>query len=220
MGSFIILAAFIAALGASIFYFFIASGKVKYQNIKAARFLFHAAIILTISSTAFLLYLIITHQFQYTYVWNYSSKDLPVNLLISTFYAGQEGLRVRQEEGYPLEGFLRQVAFREEDRCRQCYRLRLVKTAEIAKSGGFNAFTTTLLYSRFQKHDLIRSIGAAVAGEYDIPFLYIDFREGWSEGVRISKALGLYRQPYCGCIYSERERYSKPAGAKREKIGL
>ena len=91
MGSFIILAAFIAAFGASLFYFFIASGKVKYQNIKTARFLFHAAVVLTISSTAFLLYLIITHQFQYTYVWNYSSKDLPVNLLISTFYAGQEG---------------------------------------------------------------------------------------------------------------------------------
>jgi len=91
MGSFIILAAFIAALGSSVFYFLISSGKVKYRNIKAARLLFHAAVVLTISSAAFLLYLIITHQFQYTYVWNYSSKDLPVNLLISTFYAGQEG---------------------------------------------------------------------------------------------------------------------------------
>ena len=46
---------------------------------------------MTVSSAAFLIYLIITHQFQYTYVWNYSSKDLPVNLLASTFYAGQEG---------------------------------------------------------------------------------------------------------------------------------
>ncbi len=74
-------------------------------------------------------------------------------------YAGQEGLPVIREEGYPLEEFLRQVAFREEDRCRHCYRLRLAQTAQIAKRGGFDAFTTTLLYSRFQKHDLIRSIG-------------------------------------------------------------
>jgi hypothetical protein len=122
-------------------------------------------------------------------------------------YAGQEGLPIMREDHYPLEGFLRQVAFREEDRCRHCYRLRLGKTAQIAKSGCFSAFTTTLLYSRFQKHDLIRIIGEEVAVKYDIPFLYRDFREGWSEGVRISKALGLYRQPYCGCIYSEKERY-------------
>jgi len=124
-------------------------------------------------------------------------------------YAGEEGLQVIREEDYPLEGFLRQVAFREEDRCRHCYRLRLVKTAQIAKNGGFNAFTTTLLYSRFQKHDLIRCIGEEVAVKYGISFLYRDFREGWSEGVRISKALGLYRQPYCGCIYSEKERYCR-----------
>jgi predicted adenine nucleotide alpha hydrolase (AANH) superfamily ATPase len=122
-------------------------------------------------------------------------------------YAGREGLRVIREEGYPLEGFMRQIVFREEDRCRHCYRLRLVKTAKTAKAGHCDAFTTTLLYSRYQKHDLIRSIGEDVARECDIPFLYRDFREGWSEGVKISKALGLYRQPYCGCIYSEKDRY-------------
>ena len=91
MGSYIIIAAFVAAFGSSILYFLNASGKISSNNIKAARFLFHASVILVISSTAYLMYLIITHQFQFTYVWNYSSKDLPVNLLISTFYAGQEG---------------------------------------------------------------------------------------------------------------------------------
>lgn len=111
-----------------------------------------------------------------------------------------------REDAYPLAEFLRQVAFREEDRCRHCYRLRLARTAEIAKKGRFDAFTTTLLYSRFQKHDLIRSIGDTVAGMQGIPFLYRDFREGWSEGVRISKELGMYRQQYCGCIYSEKDR--------------
>jgi predicted adenine nucleotide alpha hydrolase (AANH) superfamily ATPase len=121
-------------------------------------------------------------------------------------YTGQEKLRVMREDAYPLVEFLRQVAFREEDRCRHCYHLRLSRTAEIAKKGHFDAFTTTLLYSRFQKHDLIRSIGDTVAAMQGIPFLYRDFREGWSEGVRISKQLGMYRQQYCGCIYSEKDR--------------
>lgn len=89
MGPYLIYGAFAAALLSSILYYLSAGGQQNY--IKQARFLFHACAILTISSAAFLLYLIITHQFQYTYVWNYSSKDLPANLLISTFYAGQEG---------------------------------------------------------------------------------------------------------------------------------
>jgi len=89
MGSTLIFIAFASALISSIAYFSVHFGKAK--NIKIARLFFHIAAIATISSAAFLLYLIITHQFQYTYVWNYSSRDLPLNLLISTFYAGQEG---------------------------------------------------------------------------------------------------------------------------------
>lgn len=126
-------------------------------------------------------------------------------------YAGQERLPLVREEGYPVEGFLRQVAFREEDRCRHCYQMRLEKTAQAAKAGGFDAFTTTLLYSRYQKHDLIRGTAEAVARRCDIPFLYRDFREGWAEGVRMAKALEMYRQPYCGCLYSEKERYYRPS---------
>jgi predicted adenine nucleotide alpha hydrolase (AANH) superfamily ATPase len=122
-------------------------------------------------------------------------------------YAGKEKLPVMREDAYPVAEFLRQVAFREEDRCRHCYRLRLAATARMAKEGGFDAFTTTLLYSRFQKHDLIRSVGDAVETIERIPFLYRDFREGWSEGVRISKERAMYRQQYCGCIYSEKDRY-------------
>jgi predicted adenine nucleotide alpha hydrolase (AANH) superfamily ATPase len=127
-------------------------------------------------------------------------------------YAGREGMPVIREEAYPMETFLRQVAFREEERCRACYQLRLSRTAQVAVQGGFDAFTTTLLYSRFQKHDQIRSVGEGVARAHGIVFLYRDFREGWSEGVRISKELGMYRQPYCGCIYSEKERYCRVSG--------
>jgi predicted adenine nucleotide alpha hydrolase (AANH) superfamily ATPase len=122
-------------------------------------------------------------------------------------YAVQEGLGVTRENLYPVEEFLQQVVFREEDRCRHCYRLRLIHAAKSANKGCFDAFTTTLLYSRFQKHDLIRRIGQEVAEELHIAFLYRDFREGWAEGIQISKKFGMYRQSYCGCIYSEKMRY-------------
>lgn len=89
MGPYLLYGAFAAAFLSSLLYFISAAGKTNY--VKQARMLFHASAVLTISSAAFLLYLIISHQFQYTYVWNYSSKDLPWNLLIATFYAGQEG---------------------------------------------------------------------------------------------------------------------------------
>lgn len=136
-----------------------------------------------------------------------------------TAYAGQEGLTIFGEVAYSLNSFLRQVVFREEERCRHCYQLRLSYAARIAKRDRFDAFTTTLLYSRYQKHELIREIAADVAEEYGIPFLYRDFREGWSEGVRDSKEMGMYRQPYCGCIYSERERYDRSIGKEEEGGG-
>ena len=81
------------------------------------------------------------------------------------------------------------------------------RAASVAKSGRFDAFSTTLLVSPFQKHDLIRNIGEEAGKKYGVNFLYKDFREGYKEGVEKSKELGLYRQPYCGCIYSERDRY-------------
>jgi hypothetical protein len=79
----------------------------------------------------------------------------------------------------------------------------------VAKRGKFDYFTTTLLYSKFQKHDEIKSIGEAVAKDVGVKFYYYDFRDGWKEGIEESKRLGMYRQQYCGCIYSEKERYFK-----------
>ena len=70
-------------------------------------------------------------------------------------------------------------------------------------------FTTTLLYSKYQKHDLIREIGKNLSQQLGIFFYYQDFRAGWAEGVKISKELGMYRQQYCGCIYSEKQRFYK-----------
>jgi len=122
-------------------------------------------------------------------------------------YARQIDLRVVYQDGYDLEGFIRNVVYREKNRCSYCYHDRLQTTARMARHGKFDYFTTTLLYSKFQRHELIKSIGESVGRSTGVPFLYEDFREGWKEGVETSKTLEMYRQPYCGCIYSEKERF-------------
>ena len=122
-------------------------------------------------------------------------------------YSDSADFRVIFQKGYDLEGFLRNVAFREADRCMSCYYERLKATALVAKKGDFNAFSSTLLYSKFQNHEMIRKTGDAVGKSIGIPFYYHDFREGWKKGIEESKKLNMYRQSYCGCIYSEKERY-------------
>ena len=84
---------------------------------------------------------------------------------------------------------------------------RLKLAAEYAAENGFDAFTSSLLYSRYQNHELIRKTGEELGQHYGIDFLYDDYRVGWQEGIRVSKEMGLYRQQYCGCIYSEKDRY-------------
>jgi predicted adenine nucleotide alpha hydrolase (AANH) superfamily ATPase len=113
------------------------------------------------------------------------------------------------QEGYDLEGFIQNLVHREADRCRHCYHDRLRTTALLAKRGKFDFFSSTLLYSKFQKHELVRSIGESIAKSVGVPFFYQNFREGWKEGVDTSKELKMYRQQYCGCIYSEKERFFK-----------
>ncbi|MCX5835122.1 MAG: epoxyqueuosine reductase QueH [Deltaproteobacteria bacterium] len=124
-------------------------------------------------------------------------------------YKTNQGLEVLISEGYPLEDFLRGLVQSEGDRCAFCYSHRLQAAAVLANREGIKTFSTTLLYSRYQKHDLIREIGEQVALKYDLKFLYRDFREGWTEGQKSARTVGLYRQRYCGCIYSEKERYFK-----------
>ncbi len=114
------------------------------------------------------------------------------------------------EGAYDIDRFFQDVVYRERVRCPICYRLRLTETAKVARRGGFDYFSTTLLVSPFQKHDLIREIGQDISERYDVPFLYLDFRKGWKKAVVKSRKLELYRQQYCGCIYSEKERYYKP----------
>ena len=123
------------------------------------------------------------------------------------YYADRINLKMIYQEGYDLEGFIQNVVFREAERCNYCYHDRLRSTAMLAKRGKFDYFSTTLLYSKHQKHDLIRSMGESIGKSAGVEFLYQDFREGWKEGIECSKQMGLYRQQYCGCIYSEKDRF-------------
>ncbi len=122
-------------------------------------------------------------------------------------YAADMDLKMIWQKGYELEEFLRAVAFREKNRCRYCYHVRLKAAVLVAKKGKFNGFSTTLLYSKFQNHRAIIETGEALGKQYGVKFIYHDFREGWKHGIDTSKARGMYRQQYCGCIYSEKDRY-------------
>ncbi len=86
-----------------------------------------------------------------------------------------------------------------------CYAFRINKTARTAKEKNFDAFTTTLLVSPWQDHEKIREIGELASKEYNIPFLYQDFRPYYREGKNEAYRRGYYLQKYCGCIYSYRE---------------
>ena len=127
-------------------------------------------------------------------------------------------LTVDYHSAYGLQEYLRQVVFHEQQRCGICYEMRLAVTARQAKALGAEAFSTTLLYSRYQKHELIRAKGELIASRYAIPFYYRDFRGGWQEGIDMAIDMKLYRQPYCGCIFSEQERYDKKLRKRRQEI--
>jgi len=137
-------------------------------------------------------------------------KEFAKRLETSREFAAQAGLELIVDPAYTLEDFLGRALAAGGERCRACYELRLRRTARYARDHGFDSFTTTLLVSPYQKHDIVKEVGEAAAREAKVPFYYQDFRPGWPQGVEISKNLGLYRQPYCGCIFSERDRYHKP----------
>ena len=122
-------------------------------------------------------------------------------------YAAASELQVIYKDEYLLEDFLSQVASEPTNRCAYCYQSRLKQAAEYAAKSGYDAFTTSLLYSRYQNHEMIRKMGEELGLHYGIEFLYEDYRVGWQDGIKASKAMGLYRQQYCGCIYSEKDRY-------------
>ncbi len=97
------------------------------------------------------------------------------------------------------------------ERCRSCYSLRLEKTAEQAREQGFEAFSTTLLISPYQDFQQIAATGKELAEKYNVLFHLKDYRPHFRDAMALSKELGLYRQKYCGCVFSREERNRKNA---------
>jgi predicted adenine nucleotide alpha hydrolase (AANH) superfamily ATPase len=110
---------------------------------------------------------------------------------------------------YGLRPFLAQVVDDVDHRCGVCYRLRMESAARYAAEAGFDAFTTSLLISPYQDHEGIRRAGEVAAEEHGVHFLYRDFRPLFRAGQQAARDMGLYMQKYCGCIFSEEERYRK-----------
>ena len=100
------------------------------------------------------------------------------------------------------------------ERCTECYRLRLEEAAKAAKDGGFDYFTTSLSISPLKDARRLNAIGAELSEQYGIAYLYSDFkkREGYKRSIQLSSEYQLYRQDYCGCIYSKRDAENRTKG--------
>jgi len=123
-------------------------------------------------------------------------------------YAQSIGADAIFEENYGLKEFCKNVIDDLENRCvKYCYKIRLEQTAQYAKEHGFDAFTTTLLVSPYQNHESLIEVAKQMANKYGIEFLYRDFRVGFRKGQNKARELGLYMQKYCGCVFSEEDRY-------------
>ena len=125
-----------------------------------------------------------------------------------TAYVGRSGIPAIVDSSYPLQEFLRGALEAEaegETRCRFCYRMRLGKAAMDAARLGFDAFSTTLLASPYQRRELLVQAGEQAAEDAGVSFASLDFRDGWKAGREAARREGLYLQRYCGCILSEQE---------------
>lgn len=129
-------------------------------------------------------------------------------------YTRRVGVRLILDGDYGLRPFTAAVAADPDHRCAWCYAARLEAAARYAAGNGFTSFTTTLLVSPYQNRELLLATGLAMGEKYGVAFLPYDFRPRFREGQERARALGLYMQKYCGCIYSEEDRYR---GAKRRK---
>jgi predicted adenine nucleotide alpha hydrolase (AANH) superfamily ATPase len=122
-------------------------------------------------------------------------------------YAAENALELVEHGEYGLRPFVRAVSGDVESRCGYCYASRLNRAAQYAAENGYAGFSTTLLISPYQKHDLIAETAQKAARTYGTDFVYHDFRPFFREGQAAARASGLYMQKYCGCIFSEEDRY-------------
>ncbi len=124
-------------------------------------------------------------------------------------YAQAVNLPLIEKYDYALRPFVRQVAGDIGNRCVKCYEMRLFETAKAAKEGGFDSFTSSLFISPYQDHQLMMDVAQRAAVEYGVEFLYRDFRPLFKAGQETAREQEFYMQKYCGCVFSEEERYLK-----------
>ena len=124
-------------------------------------------------------------------------------------YAKTIELPLILKDEYGLRPFVREVAEDIDGRCVKCYEMRLYDTARQAAEGGFDSFTSSLFISPYQNHELMREVAERAAKEYNVEFLYRDFRPYFKEGQERARELEMYIQKFCGCVFSEQERYLK-----------
>ena len=136
-------------------------------------------------------------------------------------YAKSINMRLVIDNTYGLRNFVKNVIDDLDHRCFYCYQVRLDETARYAAEHHFDSFTTTLLVSPYQKHEALIQAGETAAKKYGVPFLYRDFRPGFKDGQQKARELELYMQKYCGCIFSEEERYRmKQLLKEKERLRL
>ncbi len=122
------------------------------------------------------------------------------------------------KEDYGLREFVKNVAKDIDSRCVYCYSVRLEETAKYAKENGFDGFTSTLFSSLYQNHEMMVEKAKELAEKYGVEFYYRDFRPNFREGNQKAREMGLYLQKYCGCIFSEEDRYQKQINKAKEKF--
>ena len=124
-------------------------------------------------------------------------------------YAGLIKMELIVQEEYGLRDFVCAVADDIAHRCTKCYEMRLEQTARFAAENGFDSFTSTLFVSPYQQHERMADIARQAAQKWGVSFLYRDFRSGFRAGQQQARERGLYMQKYCGCVFSEADRYQK-----------
>ena len=133
-------------------------------------------------------------------------------------YAPTIEMQVIVDEDYGLRTFVEHVASDIDHRCTYCYQHRLEETARYAAEHGYGAFTSTLLASLYQDHDGIKAAAEKYARQYGVEFLYRDFRPNFRAGNQRARELGFYMQKYCGCVFSEQDRYQKQIDRDKKKF--
>ncbi len=124
-------------------------------------------------------------------------------------FADTQGAALIEDGTYGLRSFLEMVGSRYDTRCLPCYGMRLERTAAYAAAHGYDGFSTTLLISPYQQHDALRALGEEAATRHGIAFVYRDFRPLFRPGQQFARQAEYYMQKYCGCIFSEEDRYMK-----------